>query len=118
MRLYTLLKDTILFIRSVKSLLTDGSTLEDGYIVFPNGMKVCWGTASGLKYGDTVTVPVSYTYGRAIVLPHYNTGTTMRCTFAGNQMFGKQFTVTAYDVVTTAPSTSTTLAISYVTVGY
>lgn len=117
MRLYTLLKNTVTVVKSIYALLTDGSTLEDGYIVFPNGFKVCWGMASGLRNGGSFTVPVIFTTGAVYMLPWYNTGTTMRCTFAAG-INGRTVSLNAYDVTTKAISTQTNLSVIYLVIGY
>ena len=119
MRLYTLLKDTILFIRSVKSLLTDGSTLEDGYIVFPSGFKMCWATVNNLKDQSTVTLPISFSGGYVFLFPNYNIGTTMQCSFSvASIRDGNTFKVFSYNIANKAPSTATNLSIGYLAVGY
>ena len=117
MRLFTLLKNTITVVKSTYSLMTDGSTLEDGYVVLPNGFKVCWGMASGLRNGGSFTVPVAFTIGAVYMLPWYNTGTTMRCTFAAG-INGQTVSLNAYDVTTKAISTQTNLSVIYFIIGF
>lgn len=117
MRLFTILKDTILAIRTIRQLVTDGSTLEDRYVIFPNGLKICWGTASGLKNAGSFTVPISFTDGRVAITPIYNTGTTIR-SIPRASVSGNKVTVGAWDTYTNTLSTSTTLAFHYIVIGY
>lgn len=119
MRLYHLLKSMITVVKSIYALMTDGSTLEDGYVVFPNGFKVCWATVSNLKDQSTVTLPISFSGGYVFVFPNYNTSTTMQCSFSVASIRDKNtFKVFSYNIANKAPSTATNLSIGYLAVGY
>lgn len=119
MRLYHLLKSTIMVVKSIYALLTDGSTLEDGYVVFPNGFKVCWGNVDNFTSGGAVTLPISFTSGYMINAPIYYTATVIRCTFTSAAGFsGNRVNVWAFDTSTNALSTYNKLTFTYVAFGF
>nr|DAK64822.1 MAG TPA: Putative tail fiber protein fold, Tail fiber, receptor [Caudoviricetes sp.] len=100
-------------------LLTDPTTLKSNYIKFPNGFKICWGRFDYAKYGDTVQLPITFHYGVLVILPRYNTGTTMDCNFSTDNIIDRStFLIYAYNVRTGAASVSTTLSGTYVVIGY
>lgn len=99
--------------------LTDPTTLKNSnYVEFPNGLKICWGEAYG-KYGDVIQLPVTYTFGKLVEIPVYNTYTTMRCNFGSVRLANtnKAF-ITAYDIKTDNPPTSEKLDCVYIAIGY
>lgn len=98
--------------------LTDTSTLTKEYITFPNGLKICWGGFSSAKYGDKIALPITYRNAIGILIPNYNTWTTMNCNFGANFIRNRNYIeVGAYDVTKQAPSTSTILSGAYIVVG-
>ena len=119
MRLFTLLKNTITVVKSIYTLMTNGSTLEDGYVVFPNGFKVCWGSVANFTSGGKVTLPISFTSGYMINAPIYYTVGVIRCTFTSAAGFsGNTANVWAFDTSTNALSTYNKLNFTYVAFGF
>lgn len=118
MRLYTLLKLFIQFMRtgivSAKGGAQSGGTPQHFELI--NGVKICWGSTGLFKYGDSITLPYTYEYAFAVVTPLYNTGTTMNCSIS-NSISGNKLTLGAYDITTKSPSKSTTLSASYIVIG-
>lgn len=105
----------------LQALLEDkkiATTLKDGYAVLPNGLKLCWGIAINKKYGDKVTLPISFEQGIYMMQPNYNMDFTMRCTFGSLFFSGNQITVVAYDVVERTPSARGDLNAVYFVIGY
>lgn len=98
--------------------LTDKSTLTYQYIILPNGLKFCWGGFSSVKYGDSIPLPITFNDGIGILIPNYNTGTTMNCNFSTDFIRNRShILVVAYDVTKQAASTSTTLSGAYFVIG-
>ncbi|MCO7120604.1 hypothetical protein NIA71_01365 [Ihubacter massiliensis] len=98
--------------------MTQAKTLKDGYIVLPNGLKLCWGLATGKKYGDQIALPLSYEKGLYFMQPNYNMDFTMYCTFSSMLFSGNKISVGAYDVVNRTQSTRTDLSVTYFAIGY
>lgn len=70
------------------------------------------GYGSGFKNGDTIKIYRAVTERSIVILnPSYNTGTTIRCNFASDilEIGEDSFKISAYDIETGGPSTSTTL---------
>lgn len=87
-------------------------------VTFPSGFKVCWDIVGGLSNGDTVKLPFTFSDGEVVILPNYNTGTTIRCIFPAEPLRNTdQFTVYAWDTVTGAWSTAKNLSVAYIAVG-
>ena len=111
MRLYTLLKQII-------KMLTDGATLKDSRIKFPNGLKVCWGRGDALKSGSVISIPETYTSGIAIIMPYYYNANSMRCVYSGF-VSGNSLTIYAFDMRTAANySSAQDLYVQYLVIGY
>ena len=74
------------------------------------------GMRNGLKNGDTVKIsqPVQ-TNSIVFVMPRYNTGTTMACSFSQVELFPGQdnFALQGYDISTGQAPVSTNLSIAY-----
>lgn len=112
MRIFKILKLIIQF-------LINGLDKDSNCVTFPNGLKICWGTARNISYGSDVTASITFANGYVFVLPWYNTVYSVRCTFSSgiiNQT--NTFKVYAYDTATNAASTYTGLAIAYLIIGY
>lgn len=119
MRLFILLKNIILYIKNINKLITSSDTLKDGYIVFPNGFKVCCGSVSSRRSGSTITLPVTFEKGTSIVLPIYYTGAILATNFAStDSVRGNSFTLHAYDTNANAISTRLDLTATYIVLGY
>ena len=97
---------------------TQAETLKDGYVILPNGLKLCWGLAAGKKYGDKIRLPLTFTQGIFLLQPNYNMDFTMHCTFASGTFTGSDIYVAAYDVVNKIQSTRTDLSVTYLAIGY
>lgn len=90
----------------------------DGYVIFPGGLRACWGVAANLKNGDTVTLPISFTDGVVVPAPRHNTQSTLRHIFTGARLQNTdQFTIFAWDTVTNAASAYSNLSIFFIAIG-
>ena len=118
MRLYTLLKLFIQFMRT-GIVSAKGGAQSDGipqHFELINGVKICWGSTGLFKYGDSITLPYTYEYAFSLVVPNYNTGTTMKCSISST-VSGSKLALEPYDITTESPSKSTTLTGSYIVIG-
>lgn len=89
-----------------------------GYCKMPDGTLICNGIAVPASSGDTITFPISFNgYPTVVIVPDYNTGTTIRCIFSVGGVTSSSATVYAWDTSTNAASTSTTLAFYWIAVG-
>ena len=118
MRLYTLLKQFIQFMRtgivSAKGGTQAVNTPQHFKLI--NGVKICWGVVNPFKHGDSITLPYSYAYAFALTNPIYNTGTTMNCSIS-NSISGNKLTLGAYDITTQTVSKKTNLGAVYIVIG-
>ena len=118
MRIYTALKNILIIVKWLYETLTDSSTLSDGYIIFPNGLKICWGYFSSKKSGDIITTPISYSYGVHITLPEYSFYESWMAHYSNGLITGNTFTLYPIDITTHQGSTSTRLSGIYFAIGY
>ncbi|HIZ80637.1 MAG TPA: hypothetical protein H9722_00905 [Candidatus Mediterraneibacter pullistercoris] len=79
------------------------------------------GSFTDRKHGDTIVIkrPVR-AYSGVIVLPRYNTGTSIRCNMSASSIAtgGQSFTLQAYDTRTGLTSTADSLAGTYIVIPY
>lgn len=93
-------------------------TLVDGHLTLPNGLRMCWGTKTGLKNRDEIPLPITFGSGAvAFMEPSYNTGATMDCSFSPYLVNGNALTFDTYDHTTRTASKSTTLSARYFVIG-
>ncbi len=89
-----------------------------GYCKMADGTLICIGAMSNAANGATINFPVSFT-GQpvVVVVPYYNTGTTIRCVFSVAEFTANSAHVYAWDTTTNAASTSTTLSFQWQAIG-
>ena len=110
MRLYDLLAKIV-------QAITDDSTFKDHRVLFPNGLKICWGRASALTSGSIVKISETFMESIAMVFPYYYNANSMRCVYTGD-VDGDELVVYAFDMRTAANYTEHDLYISYLVIGF
>ena len=119
MKIFTILKQIVILIQSIKSLITDNSTLENGYVIFPNGLKICWGYFSDQKWGGTVALPITFLAGYAMSFPEYSYSESWRVHYSCGKISNtNKITLYPYDNHTHDNSTSTKLSGIFLIIGY
>jgi len=119
MKMFTILKNMLTLIQSVKSLITDNSTLKNGYVVFPNSVKICWGYFSNQAFGGKVPLPISFQDGYAIVLPEYSYTESWRVQYScSHGAYQGSLTLYPFDTQTHNNSASTKLSGIFIIIGY
>ena len=117
MRLYTLLKLLIQFIKTGVVSAKGGAQAINTpqHFELINGVKICWGRAR-FKYNDSITLPYNYEYCAVLAVPVYNTSYSMKCSI-GAYADGNKLIFQPYDITTNGTSTYTSLAAYYIVIG-
>ena len=118
MRMYTALKNILIIVKWLYESLTDSSTLPNRYVIFPNGLKICWGYFYSKKDGDKITIPISFSGGVNIILPEYSTYNSWTAHYSNGPITGNTFSLHPFDIATNQGSTSTSLNGVYIAIGY
>lgn len=89
-----------------------------GYCKMPDGTLICDGSVGNVSSGATITFPKAFIGQPAvIVVPYYNSGTTIKCVMSVAEITTTTAHVYAWDTSTNAASTSTTLAFQWIAIG-
>ena len=87
----------------------------------PDETLIQWGSASNLKNGSTILLPVRFhdNIYRVSITPNYSTGTTIKCTYGvtGGGKYTDGFIVYAWDTQTNTTSTQSDLVVDWIAIG-